>query len=232
MEETLQELASQLILSRSLTDKSKCEIFPKYFIGLAGIPGSGKSTISKRVIDLINQETTKCGNGIRATVLPMDGFHYPRSFLDKMQDPVEAHKRRGAPWTFDAIGLLNTINYIKQKDEGFAPSFDHAVKDPAENSIKIEKFHKVIIIEGNYILSNTSPWDQIGTLLDEKWYIDIDLNKAMERVALRHVAAGICNNLADGYARVEYNDKPNAIFIESTKINATRIITSIDFRTK
>ena len=45
--------------------------------------------------------------------LPMDGFHYPRCHLQKMDDPAEAMARRGAPFTFDSKGLLRLLREIK-----------------------------------------------------------------------------------------------------------------------
>lgn len=71
-----------------------------------------------------------------------------------MEDPAEAHKRRGAPFTFWAEGLIDLIKKIRQQEQlalesldreceeeddvtVYAPSFDHAVKDPIEKDIRI-----------------------------------------------------------------------------------------------
>lgn len=59
----------------------------RYLIGLAGSPGSGKSTLA----NILQEE---CGDEW-FLALPMDGFHYPRSYLDTMPDPDEARKRYG-----------------------------------------------------------------------------------------------------------------------------------------
>lgn len=39
---------------------------------------------------------------IEALVVTMDGYHYYRHQLDKMDDPEHAYARRGAEFTFDA----------------------------------------------------------------------------------------------------------------------------------
>ena len=43
----------------------------------------------------------------------MDGFHLYRRELDAMADPAEAHKRRGAHWTFDAAAFVACVAQIK-----------------------------------------------------------------------------------------------------------------------
>ncbi|XP_019089401.1 PREDICTED: ATP-dependent kinase YFH7-like [Camelina sativa] len=45
----------------------------------------------------------------------MDGFHLYRSQLDAMEDPKEAHARRGAPWTFDPALLLNCLKKLRNE---------------------------------------------------------------------------------------------------------------------
>ena len=58
----------------------------KHWIGLAGAPGSGKTTVA---------EAMRRRMPGKITVIPMDGYHYYRAQLDAMDDPREAHARRG-----------------------------------------------------------------------------------------------------------------------------------------
>ncbi|XVF80896.1 hypothetical protein PTKIN_Ptkin15bG0111800 [Pterospermum kingtungense] len=67
-----------------------------------------------------------------AVVMPMDGFHLYRSQLDAMENPEEAHAKRGAPWTFDPVLLLNCLKNLRNQGSVYAPSFDHGVGDPTE----------------------------------------------------------------------------------------------------
>ena len=39
-----------------------------------------------------------------------------------------------------------------QAGEGLFPAFDHAVGDPREAEIHIEAHHRIVLIEGNYLL--------------------------------------------------------------------------------
>ena len=61
---------------------------------------------------------------------------------------------------------------VTQSDEAEivlkAPSFDHAVKDPAPDAIPISSQTKLVIIEGNYTLLNEDPWKNIAELVDDR----------------------------------------------------------------
>jgi len=52
------------------------------FIGIGGTPGAGKSTLCHYLKRRLEQQY-----GIKALVVGMDGYHYYRSYLDKMPDP-------------------------------------------------------------------------------------------------------------------------------------------------
>jgi pantothenate kinase len=85
------------------------------WIGLAGSPGSGKSTLANALLERLSDIMT---------VIPMDGYHYPLSYLDKMRDPKKAHARRGAPFTFNAEQFVNDLIEARITGQGFFPSFD------------------------------------------------------------------------------------------------------------
>lgn len=55
----------------------------------------------------------------------MDGFHKYKSELEKMPDPDESFRRRGAYWTFSPDKLLDAILSLKKNNFGNFPSFDH-----------------------------------------------------------------------------------------------------------
>ena len=94
----------------------------------------------------------------------MDGFHYYKSYLDKLdssENEVKSHYYRGAYWTFDSGLFLQRIQDLKNLDKAVVkfPSFDHAVGDPEEDKFLINKHSAdgslvktIIIIEGLYLL--------------------------------------------------------------------------------
>ena len=67
----------------------------RLLVGICGIPGSGKSSVARMLIEGVD-------GGRSSVVVGMDGWHLTREALSQMDDPKEAFAKRGAPWTFDA----------------------------------------------------------------------------------------------------------------------------------
>lgn len=88
-----------------------------------------------------------------ATALPMDGFHLTRAQLSAMPDPELAHARRGAEFTFDGHGFYELVKELRKPVTSaktvWAPSFDHALKDPVEKGIEVGPEVRVVVFEGN-----------------------------------------------------------------------------------
>ena len=117
----------------------------------------------------------------------------------------------------------------------YAPSFDHAVQDPVDNDIAISSRNRVVIVEGNYTLLNQKPWNEITKLCDEKsvprsqacrqqrltnlrWFVDVPPETVRDRLAARHLAAGIETSYEAAVQRAETNDIPNGEMIRSLLI--------------
>ncbi|GAV73435.1 PRK domain-containing protein/F-box-like domain-containing protein [Cephalotus follicularis] len=231
MDEVYDALARRLLPTSAVASN----ISAKYIVGLAGPPGAGKSTLAAEVVRRVNklwpEKACSLDSQVEpadvAIVLPMDGFHLYRSQLDAMEDPEEAHARRGAPWTFSPSLLLNCLKNLRKQGSVYAPSFDHGIGDPIEDDIFVSLQHKVVIVEGNYIFLEEGIWKDVSCMFDEKWFIWVDLDIAMQRVLKRHISTGKAPDVAKW--RIEYNDRPNAELIINSKKNADLLIRSIDF---
>lgn len=46
----------------------------------------------------------------------------------------------------------------------------------------------MVIVEGNYLLLNEGVWKEVSSLFDEKWFIEVDIDTAMQRVCKRHIS--------------------------------------------
>ena len=110
-------------------------------------------------------------------------------------------------------------NYI------YAPSFDHAIKDPVADDILIPPSCKIVVFEGNYlalddessagypsseIIPLTGEWSLAASLMDLLVFVEVDEAVAVERLANRHVESGICRNEKEARARVHGTDILNA----------------------
>lgn len=197
----------------------------RLIVGLAGFPGAGKSTRAQALVDELNLRE---GTG-SAMVAGMDGFHLTRAQLSAFSDPAAALARRGAPWTFDPLALAQRLQRIRAMEwcttgagPGNAsvawPGFAHGAGDPVADAIEIPATVQLVLIEGLYLLHRENGWD-LSVLLDECGFLDVPLERAMERITLRHMASrGIDRDQAK--ARVDANDRLNAQIVAASRHRA------------
>ncbi|CAN5191019.1 nucleoside triphosphate hydrolase [soil metagenome] len=188
----------------------------RYLLGLAGSPASGKSTFSAQLVNRINFVLNK----EVAVVVPMDGYHFSNQVLDEMGlKPL-----KGIPATFDGQGFVDLIKRLKSEtnESVFAPLFDRSIEASIENGIEIAPRHEIIVSEGNYLLIDEKPWNELRNLFDEIWFIDSTMEKLMPRLLERHKNCG--RNNEETKAKIDSTDLPNAILIDGTKSRAHRVI--------
>jgi pantothenate kinase len=166
-----------------------------------------------------------------AICISMDGFHYSRAQLDAMPDPAEAHHRRGAAFTFDAEAYAALIAELRSPIEPgrdvLAPSFDHAVKDPVADDVRIAVTHRIVVVEGNYVALAAEPWGSAARMLDEVVFVSVDFDTATERLIARHVKAGIVRSEEEGLERARANDLVNGREIVANLLTGKQIHTIV-----
>ena len=182
----------------------------RLIIGIAGIPASGKSTLAQLVVDRTNTILKTNAESIERTeaiVVGLDGWHLTRAQLATLPDPQLAKDRRGAHWTFDPDSYLEFVKNLRvplppsRSHSGLvvepiiAPSFDHAIKDPDPAGVKVDPWHRIVVIEGLYCFLSVGAWKEAGEMLDERWLVAVDFEKATERIVDRHVASGVAGSV-------------------------------------
>lgn len=171
--------------------------------------------------------------------MSQDGWHLPRSALDKFEDVKNAYDRRGAAFTFDGAAFSTFVQSLRSSSLGagivvpsqtndhaassdprseplttgetvlYAPGFSHTLKDPTANAIAIQPHHKVVVIEGLYTFLGIEPWSAASLLLDERWFIDVDPKVARGRLVRRHVVTGVAKDMDEAEWRADNNDIPS-----------------------
>ncbi|PLW11486.1 hypothetical protein PCANC_05425 [Puccinia coronata f. sp. avenae] len=222
----------------------------RYLVGITGRPGSGKSTVSRRLCQLINQNYSRAQqlaegppppladalagsdqNHEISIVVSLDGWHYPRSVLDQFPDPEEAHRRRGAPETFDAAGYGAFVAALAMGTAGvlLAPEFSHAAKDPVADAIAVLPHHHLVILEGLYTLLQDGPhWAAASAHIHIPILVHALPDTAKNRLVNRHVQAGISPSPHLAAHRVDSNDHPNGEYLLKHSRSPLMVITSID----
>ncbi|KAJ5325973.1 uncharacterized protein N7506_009075 [Penicillium brevicompactum] len=207
----------------------------RLMIAISGIPGSGKTGLATMMAHRINKiyasENPTSPTPI-ASSLPMDGYHLTRAQLAEMPDPALATARRGAAFTFDGEKFLSLVRALRTPITGktgsiYAPSFDHAIKDPVDDDIAIPANCRVLFFEGNYLSLNKEPWKTAAGLMDELWFVDVDFEVARKRLVTRHVLAGIAKDEAEADKRATENDLVNGREIVDCRLPVQEVVSSI-----
>ncbi|GIG53359.1 nucleoside/nucleotide kinase family protein [Demequina activiva] len=194
--------------ARALADTGTRQV-----LGIVGAPGAGKSTLASALADAVD-----------AVVVPMDGFHLAQRELERLGRA----DRKGAPDTFDASGFVALLRRLQTADAPvtYAPEFRREIEEPIAGAIAVPRDAPLVIVEGNYLLVDEPPWDQVPRLLDECWFVELDEHVRLDRLIARHEAHGRTPEQARAFA--EGSDQANAALIAGTRERADWVIRLTD----
>ena len=162
----------------------------------------------------------------------MDGYHLSRAQLSALPDPISAHARRGAAFTFDGESFLTLVQHLREpltasSKTFYAPSFDHALKDPVIDDVPILPTARIIVFEGLYLSLNKYPWNAAARLMDELWFVDVDFEVARRRLVERHVKTGVTRDAEEAARRADENDLVNGMEIVEDRLPIDEVIVSM-----
>lgn len=190
-------------------------------LGIAGGPGSGKTTLAENLVALLRR-TPPAGLPPLEWVaqLPMDGFHLADVELDRLG----RRDRKGAPDTFDAAGYAALLRRLREDEDDviYAPAFERDLEQPIAGSIPIPRAARLVVTEGNYLLLDQGDWAHVRPRLHEVWYCDLDSDERVRRLVSRHERFG--KDHVAAVAWVLGTDQRNADLIATTRSKADLVI--------
>ncbi|MEO3997367.1 nucleoside/nucleotide kinase family protein [Mesorhizobium sp. CAU 1732] len=183
----------------------------RLIVAIAGPPGAGKSTLAEALLPLLPEGS--------AAIVPMDGFHYDNTILDARG----LRPRKGSPESFDFDGLRHLLERLKRGDTEIAvPIFDRTADLSRAGASIIAADTRFILVEGNYLLLDESPWYGLGPLFDHTVWIDVPRQELERRLVQRWLDHDHSQEAA--LARARSNDLPNADRVSANRRQADTTI--------
>lgn len=202
--------AAEFVSESTTTDTYIPPWTEPYIIGIAGNSGSGKTSISQKIIHELNQPWT--------VLLSFDNFYKPLQ-------PEESIKAFNNEWDFDTPAsldldlLVETVKNLKRGRKTEIPVYSFAKHARTDKKTTIYGAN-VIIIEGIYALYDQRLLD----LMDIKIYVDTDLDICLARRLTRDILYR-GRDLGGAMKQWETFVKPNAVrYVNPTMNNADLII--------
>jgi uridine kinase len=140
-------------------------------IGIAGGSGSGKSTVVKKITDLLPDNSV--------TIIPQDAYYKDNSHLT-LQERKKINFDHPASIEFN---LLNRhIDKLKSGEVVDMPVYSYVTCTRSKETIPV-KPREIIIIEGILILTNPG----LRKRMDIKVYVDADADERLMRIIRRDI---------------------------------------------
>lgn len=176
-------------------------------IGIAGGTGSGKSTITRKLIQ-------RFGNDVSV-------IHHDNYYKAHHDMPYEERCKLNYdhPNAFDTDLLIRAVEDLKNGLEVTCPVYDFTIHDRSEETVTV-KPARVIIVEGILIFESR----ELCSLMDIKLYVDTDADVRILRRITRDVRdrGRSLESVIDQYLQTV---KPmHEQFVEPSKKNADIII--------
>ena len=146
----------------------------------------------------------------------MDGFHYDNAILDDKR----LRPRKGSLETFDVDGLASLLQRLRARPprDIAIPVFDRTLDMTKASARIIARDVDIVLVEGNYLLLDLSPWDRLRDYFDLTIKIECPRAALEKRLMKRWLDLGMSEK--ESRAKVEGNDLLNADLIESTSLAA------------
>ena len=160
-------------------------------IAIAGPPGSGKSSFTAILTAVIN---ARAGAEI-AVAVGQDGWHYSNAYLDSHTTEFEGRlvalrSIKGRPETFDMAGFAHALNRMRTEPEVRFPIYSRLTHEPAADAGWVHATHRMVLVEGNYLLLDSLPWAALHKIFDYTIFLALDRAQLILGLRERHARGG------------------------------------------
>ncbi len=139
-------------------------------IGIAGGTGSGKTTITRKLMQRF---------GADVSVIYHDNYYKAHH---NMPYEERAKLNYDQPDAFDTDQLIEAVRALKKGRSVICPVYDYSIHDRSEKTVTVQPA-RVVIVEGILIFENK----ELCSLLDIKVFVDADADVRILRRIVRDV---------------------------------------------
>ena len=139
-------------------------------IGIAGGTGSGKTTITRKLMQRFGNEVS---------VIYHDNYYKAHH---NMPYEERAKLNYDQPDAFDTDQLIEAVRALKKGRSVICPVYDYSIHDRSEKTVTV-KPARVVIVEGILIFENK----ELCSLMDIKVFVDADADVRILRRIVRDV---------------------------------------------
>ena len=170
---------------------SQSRSVPRLMVAVAGPPGSGKTAFATILVAVINAEA----DDDSAVLVGLDGWHYPNGYLEthfvgRDGQRIVLRSIKGAPETFDAAAAYDCLAEMRLGGRVSFPVYSRRLHEPVPAGGTVVPSHRIVVVEGNYLLLDEEPWLRFHELFDVRVFISAGLDTLLEGLRERHLRGG------------------------------------------
>ena len=206
---------------------SKAETVPRLLVAVAGPPGSGKTAFATILVAVVNAEMDE----EVAVLVGLDGWHYPNAylakhFIERDGQRIALRSIKGSPETFDAAAAYDCLLQIRCGGQATFPLYSRRLHEPIPAGGTIDVSHRIVIVEGNYLLLDEELWKRLRQLFDVRLFISASVEILQEGLRERHLRGGKTPEATEHQMRTV--DLPNAKRVAPSAAHAQVLVHKAD----
>lgn len=160
----------------------------RIIVFLAAPPAAGKSTLAA-LFEHLAKQMVDC----HVQALGMDGFHHYQSYILTHTVTLDGKKMamkdvKGCPESFDFDRLATFIRRLSTQEQMKWPIYDRVLHDVVDDQIDVTA--PIVLLEGNYLLLDETPWSSLSAHCDERVFVEVDQDALKLRLIQRKLIGG------------------------------------------